>query len=94
MSIDIIERYLQELEAIKNYPQVKRDKGKLSQKIEKLKISLDTALKEVSSLESSKAKLDGVQMTLEEAKNALHEGIETLETNLTEKSEVIKQVGV
>ena len=68
MSIDTVEKYLQELEAIKNYPQVKRDKEKPSQKVEELKISLDNALKEVSSLKSSRAKLDGVQMTLEEAR--------------------------
>jgi len=30
MSIDTVEKYLQELEAIKNYPQVKRDKEKPS----------------------------------------------------------------
>ena len=68
MSIDTIERYLQELEAIKNYPQVKREKEKLSQKVEELKVSLDNTLKEVSSLKSSKANLDGAQMTLEEAR--------------------------
>lgn len=68
MSIDTIERYLQELEAIKNYPQVKRDKEKLSQKVEELKVNLDNALKEVSSLKGSKAKLDGAKMTLEEAR--------------------------
>ena len=58
MSIDTVERYLQELEAIKNYPQVKREKEKLFQKVEELKVSLDNALKEVSSLKSSKANLD------------------------------------
>ena len=68
MSIDTIERYLQELEAIKNYPQVKREKEKLFQKVEELKVSLDNALKEVSSLKSSKANLDSAQMTLEEAR--------------------------
>ena len=68
MSIDTIERYIQELEAIKNYPQVKRDKEKLSQKVEELKVSLDNALKEVSSLKSSKANLDGAEMTLAEAR--------------------------
>jgi len=68
MSIDTVERYIQELEAIKNYPQVKRDKEKLSQKVEELKVSLDNALKEVSSLKSSGAKLDGAEMTLEEAR--------------------------
>jgi len=36
MSIDTVERYLQELEAIKNYPQVKREKEELSHKIESL----------------------------------------------------------
>ena len=44
MSIENIERYLQELEAIKNYPQVKRERGELSQKLEELKVSLDNAL--------------------------------------------------
>lgn len=68
MSIETAERYIQELEAIKNYPQVKRDKEKLSQKVEELKVSLDNALKEVSSLKGSKAKLDGAEMTLEEAR--------------------------
>jgi len=68
MSIETTERYFQELEAIKNYSQVKRDKEKLSQEIEELKVSLDSALKEVSSLKSSKAKLDGAEMTLEEAR--------------------------
>ena len=46
--------------------------------------SLDQQIKEA---ESSLA-------LLEETKNALNEEIETLETKLTEKSEVIKQVGV
>ena len=68
MNIDTIERHIQELEAIKNYPQVKRDKEKLSQKVEELKVSLDNTLKEVSFLKSSKANLDGAQMTLEEAR--------------------------
>ncbi|GAH75676.1 unnamed protein product, partial [marine sediment metagenome] len=68
MSINTIERYLQELEAIKNYPQVKREKEKLFQKVEELKVSLDNALKEVSSLKSLKANLDSAQMTLEEAR--------------------------
>ncbi len=68
MSIDTIERYIQELEAIKNYPQVKREKEELSHQIEQLKVSLDNALKEVSSLKSSKANLDGTQMTLGEAR--------------------------
>ncbi len=68
MNINTIERYIQELEAIKNYPQVKRDKEKLSQKVEELKVSLDNALSEVSSLKRVKAKLGGVQMTLEEAR--------------------------
>ncbi|MBA7547261.1 hypothetical protein ES705_39669 [subsurface metagenome] len=68
MSIETAERHIQELEAIKNYPQVKRDKEKLSQKVEELKVSLDNTLKEVSSLKGSKAKLDGTKMTLEEAR--------------------------
>ena len=68
MSIDTVERYLQELEAIKNYPQVKREKEKLFQKAEELKVSLDNALKEVSSLKSSRANLYGAEMTLEEAR--------------------------
>ena len=68
MSIDTIERYLQELEAIKNYRQVKQEKEELSHKIEELKVSLDNALEEVSSLKSSKANLDGAEMTLEQAR--------------------------
>lgn len=68
MSIETAERYIQELEAIKNYPQVKREKEKLFQKVEELKVSLDNALKEVSSLKSLKANLDSAEMTLEEAK--------------------------
>ena len=68
MSIETIEKYLQELEAIKNYPQVKREKEELSHKIEALKVSLDNALKEVSSLKRLKAKLGGAEMTLEEAR--------------------------
>jgi len=68
MSIDTIEKHLQGLEAIKNYPRVKREKEELSHKIEELKVNLDNALKEVSSLKSSKAKLDGAEMTLEEAR--------------------------
>jgi len=38
MSIETVERYLQELEAIKNYSQVKREKEELSHKIEQLKV--------------------------------------------------------
>ncbi len=68
MSMETIERYLQELEAIKNYSQVKQDKEKLFQENEELKARLDSALNEVSSLKSSKAKLDGAEMTLEEAR--------------------------
>ena len=68
MSIEDIERHIQELEAIKNYPQVKQERAKLSQEVEELKGSLDNALKEVSSLKGSKAKLDGAEMTLEEAR--------------------------
>lgn len=68
MSMETAERYLQELEAIKNYPQVKREKAELSRKIEELKVSLEGALKEVSSLKSSKANLDGAEMTLEEVR--------------------------
>jgi len=68
MSIDTIERYLQELEAIKNYPQLEQERNKLAQEVEKFKANLDNALKEVSSLKSSKAKLDGAEMTLEQAR--------------------------
>lgn len=68
MSIEEIERYFQELEAIKNYAQVKQDREMLSRKIEELNVSLDNALREVSSLKKSKAKLDGAEMTLEEAR--------------------------
>jgi hypothetical protein len=68
MSIEEIERYLQELEAIKNYAQVKQDREMLSRKIEELNVSLDNALREVSSLKKAKAKLDGAEMTLEEAR--------------------------
>lgn len=68
MSIETTEKYLQELEAIKNYPQVKREKEELSQKVEKLKVSLDNTLKELSSLKELKAHLDAAQMTLEEAR--------------------------
>jgi len=67
MNIDTIERYIQELEAIKNYPQVKRDKEELSYKIEELKISLGHALQEVSTFKRLKANLAGAEMTLEEA---------------------------
>ena len=68
MSIETIERYLQELEAIKNYPQVKQERAEFSQKVEELKVSLDNALKEISSLKGLKAHLDGAEMTLEEAR--------------------------
>ncbi len=68
MSMETTERYLQELEAIKNYSQVKQDKEKLFQENEELKASLDSALEEVSSLKGSKANLDGAGMTLEEAR--------------------------
>ncbi len=68
MSIDTVERYLQELEAIKNYPEVKREKEELSHKIEELKVNLDNAVEEVSSLKRLKANLDGTEMTLEEAR--------------------------
>jgi len=68
MSIETVERYIQELEAIKNYSEVKREKEELSHKIEELKASLDNALKEVSSLKGLKAHLDGAEMTLEEAR--------------------------
>jgi len=63
MSIETVERYLQELEAIKNYPRLEQERNKLSQEVEKLKADLDNALKEVSSLKSLKAKLDGAEMT-------------------------------
>jgi hypothetical protein len=68
MSMENTERYLQELEAIKNYAEVKRDKEKLAQENKELRANLDGALKEGSSLRSSKAKLDGAEMTLEEAR--------------------------
>jgi len=68
MSIETVEKYLQELEAIKNYPQVKREKEVLSRQMEELKASLDNALKEVSLLKGLKANLDSAEMTLEEAR--------------------------
>jgi len=68
MSIETVEKYLQELEAIKNYPQVKREKEELSQKVQELKVSLANALKEASSLKILKANLHGAEMTLEEAR--------------------------
>ena len=89
MSMENIERYLQELEAIKNYSQIKEDKEKLSQENAELKASLDGALKEVSSLKSSKAKLDGAEMTLEEARldfiHAQDAEVEKRATNRFEK---------
>jgi len=68
MSIDTAERYLQELEAIKNYSKVKQEKEELSRGVAQLNISLDNARKEISSLKSLKANLDGAEMTLEEAR--------------------------
>ncbi len=68
MSMETVERYLQELEAIKNYPQLEQERRKLSQQVEKLNADLDKALKEVSSLKSLKANLRGADMTLEQAR--------------------------
>lgn len=68
MSIETAERYIQELEAIKNYPQLEQERNELRQEVEKLKANLDNALKEVSSLKSLKANLHGTEMTLEEAR--------------------------
>lgn len=68
MSIETVEKYLQELEAIKNYPEVKREKEELSHKLEELKVSLDNALEEVSSLKRLKTNLNGINMTLEGAR--------------------------
>jgi hypothetical protein len=68
MSIDSIEKYIQELEAIKNYSQVRQERDDLSQEVEELKANLDHALEEITSLKNSKANLDGADMTLEEAR--------------------------
>lgn len=68
MSLEPAERYMQELEAIKNYAQVKRERGELSKRVEELKVSLDSALKEVSSLKGLKTHLGSAEMTLEEAR--------------------------
>jgi hypothetical protein len=68
MNIENVERYLQELEAIKNYSQIKGDYEKLSREVNDLKIKLAAALKEALTLKSSKAKLNGADMTLEEAR--------------------------
>jgi len=68
MSMETVERYFQELEAVKNYPQLKQEREELCQQVEQLEINLDNALKEVSSLKGLKAKLDGAEMTLEEAR--------------------------
>jgi hypothetical protein len=68
MSIDSIEKYIQELEAIKNYSQVRQERDDLSQEVEELKANLGHALEEINSLKSSKANLDGADMTLEEAR--------------------------
>ena len=40
MSMETVERYLQELEAIKNYPQLERERNKLSRQVEKLNADL------------------------------------------------------
>jgi hypothetical protein len=91
MSMENIERYFQELEAIKNYSQVKQDKEKLSQEIEELKVSLDNALKEVTSLKSSKANLDGAEMTLEEARlDFIHAQDAEIEKRATSRFEALK----
>jgi hypothetical protein len=68
VTIEAAERYIQELEAIKNYRKVVNERDELSQEVDKVKANLENALKEVSSLKSSKAKLDGAEMTLEEAR--------------------------
>ena len=68
MSIDMIEKYVEELEAIKNYSRVRQERNELSQEVEKLKANLDNALEAITSLKSSKANLDGADMTLEEAR--------------------------
>lgn len=68
MTIETIERYIQDLEAIKNYPRVVQERDKLSKKVEKLKANRDKTLKELSSLKTLKANLDGPEMTLEEAR--------------------------
>ena len=56
-------------------------------KLDQAGLTLDSLDQQIKEAESSLA-------LLEETKNALNEEIETLETKLTEKSEVIKQVGV
>lgn len=68
MSIDAIEKYVEELEAIKNYSQVRQERDGLSQEIKELKANLDSALEEITSLKSLKANLDGADMTLEQAR--------------------------
>jgi len=91
MSIETAEKYLQELEAIKNYAEVKREKEELSQKLEELNISLDNALKGVSSLKSLKVNLSGVNMTLEEARRHFIQAKEAeIKKRLAEKFEKLK----
>lgn len=68
MSTDTIERYIQELEAIKNYPRVIQERDTLSQEAQELKDNLDNALKEIASLRGFKTNLDGANITLEEAR--------------------------
>ncbi len=91
MSIDTAERYLQELEAIKNYSKVKQEKEEFSQNVEQLNISLDNARNEISSLKSLKANLDGAEMTLEEARRDFtHTQDAEIEKRAAERFEKLK----
>ena len=68
MGIETTEKYLQELESIKNYPRLKHEREELLDRVEELQSRLDNALREITSLKGVKANLDGANMTVGEAR--------------------------
>ena len=69
-----------------------RDLEPKVRELSEVQVKLDQAGLTLDSLNQRTKEAEGSLAPLEETKNALNEGIETLETKLTKKSEVIKQV--
>ncbi|MCD6511695.1 MAG: hypothetical protein J7K45_03805 [Thaumarchaeota archaeon] len=85
MSLENIDRYIRELEAIKRYPQVKSERDSLLERNKKLESELASEKKRVEKLLKANKKL-------KDRVNAMGEEIENLKADLGAKEETIERL--
>ena len=93
MSMETVERYIQELEAIRNYSNVVEERDGLSKRAAALEASLRSASEELARYKELKARLaDGGEVSLDEARHDLLRAMDgEIEKRARERFEALKE---